>query len=625
MLEFPRWKLILLGLIVLFGLLFSLPNLFPQDPAVQISANRGSTLDEALKERVQGALEKAKIPFKAIAIDEGRLLVRLTDSEAQLPAADTLRDEIGEGYVVALNLASTVPEWLASIGGSPLTLGLDLQGGVHFLMQIDEKAAQEKQQERFVDDLRSMLRIKGIRYRSVNRTPQGIVLTMRSKADRDAAYGEISRDLPQLLVSDGPQSEDSWVLIARVKETEARAEMTKALEQNIATLHNRINQLGVAEPLIQRQGDSRIVVQLPGVQDTALAKKILGATATLEYRAVDESVINVYEAVEAHRIPPDSRVYYRREVGPDGKRIPVLLKKRMIVSGDELTDAAASFDENGLPAVSVTLSNVGAPKMQAFTDENVGRGMAVVFIERIPEIKVVDGKEQRSSRIKEEVISVATIQGRFGKRFQTTGLGRDEASELALLLRAGSLAAPIDIVEERIIGPSLGADNIARGFKATLAGFGLVLAFMAFYYRIFGLVAGAALIANTVLLAAILSIFGTTLTMPGIAALLLTIGMAVDANVLICERIREELRAGNTPMASIKAGYEKAWATIVDANVTHLIAGTALFAFGSGPIRGFALVLVVGIATSIFTAVTLSHGIVYLIYGRRRRVQTLAI
>ena len=623
--EFPRWKLILLGLVVLAGFLFSLPNLFPQDPAVQVSANRGSVLDDAVKERVQGALEKAKIPFKAIDLEEGRLLVRLTDSERQLPAADALRAEIGEGYTVALNLASTVPAWLSSIGGTPFTLGLDLQGGVHFLMQIDEKAAQDKQMERFVDDLRSMLRTKGIRYRSVNRTPQGIVMTLRSKADRDAAYGEISRDMPQLLLSDGRQAEDSWGLVARVKETEARAEMTKALEQNIATLHNRINQLGVAEPLIQRQGDSRIVVQLPGVQDTALAKKILGATATLEYRAVDESVINVPEAVASHRIPPDSRVYYRREIGPDGKRIPVLLKKRMIVSGDELTDAAASFDENGLPAVSVTLSNVGAPKMQAFTDENVGRGMAVVFIERIPEVKVVDGKEQRSSRIKEEVISVATIQGRFGKRFQTTGLARDEASELALLLRAGSLAAPLDIVEERIIGPSLGADNIDRAFKATIVGFVLVLAFMAFYYRVFGVVAGIALIANAVLLTAILSIFGTTVTMPGIAALLLTVGMAVDANVLICERIREELRGGNTPLAAIKAGYEKAWATIVDANVTHMISGVALFAFGSGPIRGFALVLVVGIITSIFTAVTLSHAVVYLIYGRRRRLQSLAI
>jgi preprotein translocase subunit SecD len=619
MIEYPRWKLVLLGLVMVFGLVYSMPNLFPQDPAVQISANRGSTVDEALRERVQGVLEKGKLAFDRIELENQRLLVRLGDPEKQIAAADALRAELGDGYTVALNLASNVPSWLEAIGGNAMTLGLDLQGGVHFLMEVDQRATAQKQVERYVDDLRTLLRDKGIQYRSVTPGPEGISLTFRSEEYRDRAYTEISRDIPALELVDGPVSAESFGMLARIKPADAKLASDNAIQQNVATLRNRINALGVAEPIIQQQGSSRIVVQLPGVQDTAAAKKILGATATLEYRAVDMK--NSVAEAAAGKVPPESRLYRDRQ----GQ--PVLLSKKLIVSGDQLTDAASGVDSrDGSPMVSVELNAVGARRMQDFTNNNVGNGMAVVFIERIPEIKVVDGKEVRTARIKEEVISVANVREPFGKRFQTSGLdSTQEASELALLLRAGSLAAPVDIVEERTIGPSQGQDNIERGMKATVVGFALVLIFMGIYYRVFGIVADIALIANTLLLTAILSIFSATLTMPGIAALLLTVGMAVDANVLICERIREELRAGNTPIAAIKAGYEKAWATIVDANVTHLISGIALFALGSGPIRGFALVLTLGILTSVFTAVTVSFAIVYLIYGRRRRLQTLSI
>ena len=618
MIEYSRWKLIVLGLVLLAGIVYSVPNLFPQDPAVQISANRGGTVDEALKERVQGVLEKGKLPFERIELLDKRLLVRVGDPEKQIAVADALRPELGETYTVALNLASNVPAWLGAIGGKAMTLGLDLQGGVHFLMEVDQRATAQKQLDRYLDDLRTLLREKNLNGRVVP-TPQGIELSFRSEEHRDRAFTEISRDMPSLELVDDAEVADGFGLLARIKPADLKLASDNAIQQNVATLRNRINSLGVAEPVIQQQGSSRIVVQLPGVQDTAAAKKILGATATLEYRAVDMK--NSPLEAAAGKVPPESRLYRDR----NGQ--PVLLSKKLIVSGDQLTDAASGIDaQSGTRMVSVTLNAVGARRMQDFTNANVGNGMAVVFVERIPEIKKVDGKEVRTARIDEKVISVANVREPFGKRFQTTGLdSTQEASELALLLRAGALAAPVDIVEERTIGPSQGQDNIDRGMKATVVGFALVLIFMGIYYRVFGIIADLALIANTLLLTAILSIFGATLTMPGIAALLLTVGMAVDANVLICERIREELRAGNTPAAAIKAGYEKAWATIVDANVTHLISGIALFALGSGPIRGFALVLTLGILTSVFTAVTVSYAFVYLIYGRRRRLQTLSI
>ena len=451
MLEYPRWKYALVALIMALGFLYAAPNLFPQDPAVQISANRGAVVDAELKERVQATLEKAKLPFKAIELDleAKRLLVRLQDSEQQNPAQDALRGELGTSFTVALNLASTVPHWMGTIGGRGMTLGLDLQGGVHFLMEVDQRAALEKQGERFVDDIRALLRDKNIRYRSVTRTPLGIVSTLRSEADRDSAFSVITRDLPQLDINNGPVSDESYTLVAKIKETEMRATMIGALQQNVSTLRNRINALGVAEPIIQQQGESRIVVQLPGVQDTAAAKRLISATATLEYRAVDNKN-SVADAV-AGNVPAESKLYFSRQGDP------VLLSKRVIATGDQLVDASSGFDaDGGTPTVSVVLDNVGGRHMQDFTNENVGNGMAVVFIERLPEIKTIDGKQVRTTRIDEKVISIANVREPFGKRFQTTGLDSpQEAADLALLLKAGALAAPIDIVEERVAASAM--------------------------------------------------------------------------------------------------------------------------------------------------------------------------
>jgi preprotein translocase subunit SecD len=621
MLEYARWKFVVAALVVALAVLYALPNLFPQDPAVQVSPNRGSTVDQALRERVQGELEERKIAFKRIDLDEDakRLLVRLSESESQLPAREALAAELGAGYNVALNLASTVPDWLTAVGGRAMALGLDLRGGVHFLMEVDQRAALEKQAERKTDDIRSLLRSNDVRYRSVTRGAQGIVVTVPSDAERTEAFAAITRELPTVTLADGPTVEGGVTLIATISETAVRQEMNAALQQNIATLRNRINALGVAEPNIQQQGASRIVVQLPGLQDTAAAKRILGATATLEYRAVDMRG-SVADAV-AGRVPPDSKLYFSR----DGQ--PLLLSKQVIATGDQLVDAASGVDpQGGTPMVSVRLDNVGGKRMLDFTNENVGNLMAVVFIERVPEVNIVDGKEVRTQRVKEEVISTATVREPFGKQFQTTGLDSpEEAADLALLLRAGALAAPIDIVEERIIGPSLGRDNIERGWTAVTFAFLFTLAFFLFYYRMFGVVTCTALLLNLLLVVAIMSVLGATMTLPGLAGLALTIGMSVDANVLINERIREELRLGNSPLSAIQTGYEKAAGTIADANITALLAGIALFAFGSGPIKGFAITLCVGILTSMYTAVSVSRGVATLIYGRRRKLAGLAI
>ncbi len=618
--EYPRWKYVLIALTLLLGVIYVLPNAFPQDPSVQVSGGRTTIVDAALKERVQGVLEAEKLPFKSIELNETekRLLVRLNSSEDQEKAQAKIDEALEDGYNVALNMANTVPGWLTAIHARPMTLGLDLQGGVHFLMEVDQKTTEAALRDRLRDDVATLLRENSIGNR-LEPTATGMMIFLRSEADRDNVFGRISRDVPQLEVKDGPVSEGSWGLIADIKPTEVRAAMTAAVEKNTTTLRNRLNAMGTSEPSIQRQGESRIVVQLPGLQDSALAKRRLGSTATLEYRAVNENATNAYAATQ--RVPPDSKLYTVRET-----QQPIVLLKKVIASGSELDNAVTGFDQRtGEPIVSVTLNATGGRRMADFTADNVGRRMAVVYRESEPVVTEVDGKKVVNFKVKEDVISAATIQGHFGKNFQTSGLGREEASELALLLKSGSLAAPVAVVEERTVGPSLGKENIAAGLKATIAGFTFVLVFMGIYYRVFGLIAGFALIANTVLLGAALSVFGATLTMPGIAALLLTVGMAVDANVLICERVREELRLGNTPLASIHAGYDKAWHTIVDANVTHLLAGIALLAFGSGPIRGFAFVLVAGILTSMFTAVTVSQGVTFLIYGGRRKLKTLSV
>lgn len=619
-LEYPLWKKAIIFVVLAFGLLYSAPNLYRQDPAVQISASRNAVLDEATKEKVLGDLERAKIAFKSIELEDKRLLVRLVDGESQLRASEMLRASLGDNYTVALNLASTVPDWLSAVGAKPMTLGLDLQGGVHFLMEVDRKSVIESADERLVDDIKTMLRDKNLRGTAA-RAADGVLVTLRTTEDRQKAAGEIIALAAGVQVLDLPGSVDAFPLSVKVPQEARIASMDQVIEQNLSTLRNRINALGVAEPVIQRQGASRIAVQLPGVQDTAAAKKILGATATLEYRLSDvENAGRIQDVLQTGRAPAGSKLYFTR----DGQ--PVLLSRRVIAQGDEIVTATSTIDpDSGTPAVSIRLNDAGGQKMLRATEENVGRPLAVVFIERIPETKVVDGKEIRTARMKEEVISIANIREPFGKHFQTTGLEKGEADELALLLRAGSLSAPIDIVEERIIGPSLGADNIKAGVQAVVYSFGFVMLFFILYYKMFGVVTNLSVLLNLLLVVAVMSMFGATLTLPGLAGIALTVGMSVDANVLINERIREELRAGTSPLASIAIGYEKASGTILDANITALLGGIALFSFGSGPIRGFALSLCVGILTSMYTAVSVSRGIASLFYSGRKKLARLSI
>ena len=613
--DFPRWKYALVAVVLLIGIVYALPNLFPQQPAVQIQANRGGKVDSALEQRVEGIFSKAGAPAGSLLLSGDRLLARFPNTDQQLKAYTAARDALGEDYVVALNLASTVPPWLRAIGANSMPLGLDLQGGVHFLMQVDNKAVMNQQLQRYTDDIRDALREKHIAYDEVVRTPDGVRIVLRAAAEHDAALAAITANDPDLTLA---TASDGVTVTATLKSEKLLAIEQSIVHQNLSTLRNRVNALGVSEPLIQQQGASRIVVELPGVQDTAEAKKILGATATLEYHAVDESV-NPSEATQSGNVPPEDRLYKMRGGGS------IVLKKKVIVSGDELIDASSGFDpQSGAPSVNIELNSAGAKKMLDYTTQNVGKRMAVVYIERIPETQMVNGKEVHTSHTSEEVINAATVNGVFGKRFTTTGLGLQEAKELALLLKSGSLAAPMDIVEERVIGPSLGQQNIVQGLRAVGLGLGLVLLAAAFYYKLFGLVADIALVLNLVMLIAVLSIFQATLTMPSIAGIVLTLGMAIDANVLICERIREELRGGSTPLASIRAGYQKAWATILDANVTHLIAAFGLMTFGSGSIRGFAITLAVGILTSMFTSVTVTHAITALLHGGRK-LKTLSV
>jgi preprotein translocase subunit SecD len=537
--------------------------------------------------------------------------VRFNDTEDQLAAADLIKDALGAEYVVALNLAPSTPAWLQAMNALPMYLGLDLRGGVHFLMEVDMESAIEKALQRYGSDLRDVLRKDKVRYISIRPTHDNLVVKFRSPEDREKGSATIHseyRDLQLKEVDDG----SAFLLEIALDDNEVREIRKLALQQNITTLRNRINELGVAEPIVQQQGDRRVVVQLPGVQDTAAAKRILGATATLEYRAVDFE--HDVESARSGRVPAGSSLYRHR----DGSY--VLLKNRVIATGDQIVNARSGFDNNtGSPQVSVTLDGKGGRKMLDFTKENVGKPMAVVFIENKPVTRIVDGETVVTNRKVEEVISVATIRDVFGKQFQTTGLDSpQEAHELALLLRSGALAAPIRIIEERTIGPSLGAENIEQGFQSVVIGFCLVLVFMAVYYKVFGLVANLALTFNVVMVIALLSMLQATLTMPGIAGIVLTVGMAVDANVLIFERIREELRNGNTPQASIHAGYAKAFSTIADANVTTLIAAVVLFSFGTGPIKGFAVTLSLGIMTSMFTAIMGTRAVINLIYGGRR-------
>ncbi|HRF84029.1 MAG: protein translocase subunit SecD [Xanthomonadales bacterium] len=613
MLEFPRWKYFVILLVLALSLVYALPNVFQSDYAVQITGNRGAALDDALKGRVAGYLDQAGVQPKSVAIENDSLMVRLADAESQTLAADILRENLGENYTVALNLASNVPPWLQRIGAQPMVLGLDLQGGVHFVLQVDQKAALEKRVDGYVEDIRVTLRDNRIRYTAVDRRPDhSITVTLAADADPAKAREQLAKVMPTLTVEG-----EGNRLAVRIPETELTQIAGSAIEQNIATLRNRVNQLGVSEPIIQRQGNDRIVVQLPGVQDTAAAKRMIGATATLEYRAMVDG--NAADALASGRVPPEAKVYFRR----DGS--PILLNKRVIVTGDQMVSATSAIDQNGQPAVSVTLNNVGGDRMFEFTSANVGKPMAVVYTERIPQVTIVNGQEVRSFKVREEVINVANISGVFGKNFQTTGLEKAEADDLAKLLRAGSLAAPMDFVEERIVGPSLGKENVERGVTAVLYAFLFTLVFFGIYYRMFGLITGVALLFNLLIVVAVMSLFTATMTLPGFAGLALSIGLSVDANVLINERIREELRAGVPPKAAIVTGYDKASGTILDANLTAIIAGIALYAFGTGPLKGFAVTLVIGILASMFTAITVSRAIVTLLYARRKKLKTLAI
>jgi preprotein translocase subunit SecD len=620
--QYPLWRYVLIVVVLIAACLFAAPNLYEEDYAVQISAGqRDVEMNDAVTARVEAALARANVKAKSVALEEGRLLVRFSDPEVQLAGNDVIRDELLRGFIVALNLAPTTPEWLRQLGALPMYLGLDLRGGVHFLMEVDMQAAVSKAEERYVGDLRSQLREEKIRYKAVlRRAGEGVVVALRKAEDAEPTRDIIRRENPELTVSVHTDGADSEVR-ARLSEEGERNLKRFALQQNITTLRNRVNELGVAEPVIQQQGEERIVVQLPGVQDTAKAKRIIGATATLDFRMVDDEH-NVSEAL-AGRTPIGSRLYYERNGNP------VLLKRQLIISGDYITDASSGIEQqSGSPAVFITLDGRGARIMSDRTKDNIGRPMAVVYIENKQElVKREDGTKEWRKRVTEEVINIATIRDRLGGRFQISGLdSTEEARDLALLLRAGALAAPVTIIEERTVGPSLGKENIAQGKASVQIGFILVLVFMALYYRVFGLIADVALACNLVLIVAVLSLPGiqATLTLPGIAGIVLTVGMAVDANVLIFERIREELRNGVSPQASIHAGYQKAFSTIADANVTTLIAALVLYAFGTGPIKGFAVTLSIGIITSMFTAIVVTRAIVNLLYGGKR-VERLAI
>lgn len=610
--RYALWKYLLILFIVVIGVIYSLPNIYGSDPALQISSSRGNEIGDLTKLQVQIALDEAGISAKSMELQENSLLVRFHDEELQLKAQDIVKQALDKGYVVALNLAPSTPAWLQALGAEPMFLGLDLRGGVHFLMEVDMEAAVRKAEERYVSDLRSLFRENKVRYKTITRRDEGgVLIRYRDLAQQQAGTAIIDDNFRDVNAEDDNEGEEPRTVLT-LTEKQIADTRKHALQQNITTLRKRVNELGVAEPVIQQQGNQRVVVELPGVQDTARAKDILGATATLEFRLVDTDH-DVQEAVNGH-VPPGSRLYYNR----DGR--PMLLDKDVMLTGDYIIDAASGIDSTtGGPDVSITLDSKGARIFSDATRDAVGKLLAVVYIETKTETVEENGGMVKKKQTTEEVINAATIREQLGKRFHITGLdSTQEARNLALLLRAGALAAPIEIIEERTVGPSLGQDNIKQGFESVVIGFILVLVFMVFYYKVFGLIANIALALNVVLIIALMSLLQATLTMPGIAGIVLTVGMAVDANVLIFERIREEIRNRNSPQASIHAGYEKAFSTIADANITTLIAALVLFSFGTGPIKGFAVTLSLGIISSMFTAIMVSRGLVNLVYGGRK-------
>ncbi|OGI40277.1 MAG: protein-export membrane protein SecD [Candidatus Muproteobacteria bacterium RBG_16_62_13] len=623
--RFPLWKNLLVLVTLVIGLLYSLPNIYGEYPAVQVSATRTTRIDEASVARVKRALEQARVAYVEAKLVDKSVRIRFADTDTQIRARDVVQEDLGNEYIVALSLLPATPEWLQAIGAKPMFLGLDLRGGVHFLMQVDMRAVLKKAEETATDDARRILREKKVRYQTVTRGEGGsLEVRFRDAAERERGLKVLKTELRDVDFTEQPRGAD-LLLIGRFSDAALKEKKRFAVEQNITALNNRVNELGVAEPIIQQQGDDRIVVQLPGVQDTAKAKDILGRTATLEIRLVDEEAMT-----GSGQVPPGSKAYRSRHGGQ------IILKNQLVYSGDNITDATPGFDsQRNTAIVSITLDSRGAAINQRVTGENLQKHMAVVYIEIKSEPKLdankkpvhdAQGRVVRESRRIEEVITAPVIRSQLGKRFQIEGLDNmQEANELSLLLRAGSLAAPVEIIEERTVGPSLGAENIQRGFQSTWIGFAAIIVFMIVYYHIFGVTSSLALGVNLLFLVALLSMMQATLTLPGMAGIALTLGMAIDANVLINERIREELRNGNTPHASIHAGYERAFGTILDSNLTTLIAGLALFTFGSGPVRGFAVVLCLGILTSMFSAVTVSRAMVNLVYGRRAKLERVAI
>ncbi|WP_278380427.1 protein translocase subunit SecD [Pseudoalteromonas distincta] len=610
--KFPVWKYLLVLAVVAIGLLYASPNLYGRDPAIQVSGAKGADVDLSVVDKVNAILEKNNVTAKSTILEDGQILVRLKNVEEQLKAHDLLRDSLSDDYISAINMAPAQPAWLKAVGGNPMKLGLDLSGGVHFTMEIDMATAVDNQLEQMEQDFRSDLREEKLRYRSVRRVAGSdrMRVEMRTEADKDAAESFLENRYPLNVYIDDSSNDKAF--FATMSEQKLKEIRDYAIKQNETIIRNRINQIGVAEPNVQRQGAERIIVQLPGIQDTARAKEILGATATLEFREVDENA-DISAAAQG-RIPAGTEMIMSR----DG--YPVVLKKRIILEGSHITGAQSGADEYQRPQVSITLDSKGGAKMNAFTKRAIGKRMATVFIEYKPSGKKdADGKALPPIKV-EEVINVATIQARLDRSFRITGIDNPaEAHNLSLLLRAGALVAPIQIVEERTVGPSLGQENIEAGMTAVALGFAFVLVFMLVYYKGFGMVANLALAANLVLIVGVMSLIpGATLTLPGIAGIVLTVGMAVDANVLIFERIREELADGRSPQQAIHFGYDSAFSTIFDANITTLIAAIILFAVGTGPIAGFAVTLAIGILTSMFTAIVGTRAVINLFVGGKR-------
>jgi len=617
--RYPAWKYLLIVLITIVSTLYSLPNLYPDEPALQISgANAGIVTDKAVLERAEAGLRAAGIPFHGSEVQDKGVLLRVATNEIQLKAQDVLKRTMGDGYVVALNLAPTTPEWLLAIGAKPMKLGLDLRGGVHFLLEVDMAKALEQRQETYTTEIKARMREARLDYRAVTDIPNGLAIRFETEGQRDKAR-ELLRSEYREFIFANAQREGGIFLDMGFSPEKLKEVADYAIDQNLTTMRNRVNELGVAEALVQRQGASRIVVQLPGVQDTAEAKRVLGRTATLEFRFVDWE--NGGTAPDTGIAPPGTEIFPFDHIGGE----PVLLQKKKIVTGERVVGAQSGFDEYSNPQVNITLDSRGGKMMADATRDNVGKLMAVLFVEHKQRLRqVVDpvsGKmtEVREPYVEKTVINRATVQSMLGSQFRITGLDSPaEAKELALLLRAGALAAPMYFVEERTIGPSLGQENIDKGLMSTLIGFGLVALFMVVFYRVFGIVANIGLLLNVAMLVALMSAIGAALTLPGIAGIVLTVGMAVDANVLINERIREEIHAGASAHQSIIAGYDRAFVTILDAQLTTLIVAIILFAIGTGPIKGFAVTLSIGIVCSLFSAITVSRAVVQIIYGRRR-------